>query len=384
MNIIDSFYKLENYVVKENYMGYDPYDILNSYIPFIALGKWPSAIATQIQKRNPINIRPLLGIKKGINPKAFGLFLQAYSILYKKTQKKDYLEKANYFFEWLKNNYTKGYSGYCWGYNFPWANPEHYYDSYTPSSVVTGIIIKGIWEYYQITKNWEAQKIILSASEFILNNIPITEDENGICYSYTPVQRDLCFNASLFAAEIISRAYYFTKNIELKNNAIKAVEWVIKHQKSDGRWNYSIDIDSGKEREQIDFHQGYILESIYNIKELLGIKKKSWENSLRQGLKFYIEKQFREDGSSYWRLPKKYPVEIHNQSQGIITLLKLKDYHSAACSFVEKIVNWTINNMQDKNGYFYYQKFKFYTNKISYMRWSNAWIFLALSYIYEN
>jgi hypothetical protein len=35
--------------------------------------------------------------------------------------------------------------------------------------------------------------------------------------------------------------------------------------------------------------------------------------------------------------------------------------------------------MQDKEGYFYYQKRKYFTNKISYMRWTQAWMFFALT-----
>jgi len=205
--IEQSFEKLRDYIESEKFKGYDPYDILTSWMPFKYLGKWPSAIATQIQKRNPINIRPLLGIKKGINPKAFGLFLQSYSLLYKKTGKKEYLDKADYFFSWLFENYSKGYSGYCWGYNFPWANPKHFYDSYTPSSVVTGFVCKGIYEYWRATNDEQAKKVIISASEFVLKNIPVSNDSNGICFSYTPMERDLCCNASLLAAEILAKAY---------------------------------------------------------------------------------------------------------------------------------------------------------------------------------
>ncbi len=36
--------------------------------------------------------------------------------------------------------------------------------------------------------------------------------------------------------------------------------------------------------------------------------------------------------------------------------------------------------MQSPEGYFYYQKRKYLTNKISYMRWSQAWIFYGLTY----
>jgi hypothetical protein len=46
----------------------------------------------------------------------------------------------------------------------------------------------------------------------------------------------------------------------------------------------------------------------------------------------------------------------------------------------KKVLQWTIDNMQDKKGYFYYQLKKGISSKISYMRWSNAFMFNALSY----
>ena len=379
--IRNSLFILDTYCFQENYIGYDPYDTLNSWIPFNKMGKWIPILATQFQKRNPLNIRPLLGIKREINPKAFGLFLHAYSLLYRKTGNKVYLDKANYFFNWLKNNYSKGYSGYCWGYNFPWANPNEYKEKYTPSTVVTGFVCRGIFEYFKLTSNLKAKEFLISAANFVLKDIPMTKDENGICFSYTPLKRDLCFNSSLLAAEILTRAYILNKDNNLKLIAIDAVNWVISHQKENGRWNYSKNIKTGREREQIDFHQGYVLDSIFEIKTMLNIEDEKWESALNKGTIFYRENQFTEKGISYWRYPKRWPIEIHNQTQGIITFLKLYDYYPTSIKFSKEIANWTINNMQAKDGHFYYQKFPFHTNKISYMRWSNAWMFLALAYL---
>jgi len=98
-------------------------------------------------------------------------------------------------------------------------------------------------------------------------------------------------------------------------------------------------------------------------------------------MKFYREQQFFNYGSSYWRWPKKYPIEIHNQAQGVITFIKLSEYYPNSDKFASTIAKWTINNMQAKDGHFYYQKHKYNKHKISYMRWSNAWMFLALSYL---
>ena len=63
-----SYNNLKHYIESENFKGYDPYDTLNSPIPFHWLGKWGPVLAIQFQKRNPFNIRKLLGIKKAHNP----------------------------------------------------------------------------------------------------------------------------------------------------------------------------------------------------------------------------------------------------------------------------------------------------------------------------
>jgi hypothetical protein len=380
MNKVEiAFKKLEEYVEKEGYKGYDPYDTLNSFWPFKVLGKWGPVLATQFQKRNPVNIRPLLGIKKEINPKGYAIFLMAFSELYSKTNNKKYLEKAEFFFNWLGNNYSKGYSGKCWGYNFPWATPVKYMKPWIPSAVVTGHVVKGLFEFYKITQRKDVLELMESAGLFLDNDLEKYIDETGLSISYTPIKKDICYNASLLAAESLAKIASLNNNEKYKKNAIRAVEFVLKKQKDDGRWNYSWSIEKGTEQKQVDFHQGYILESIFEIKKLLNVKNENWENAVKKGIAFYTQQQFDQSGRGFWRLPKIYPVEIHNQAQGIITLVKLKDYDKNAIKFATTIANYTIDNMQGKDGHFYYQKFSTHTNKISYMRWSQAWMFLALT-----
>jgi hypothetical protein len=45
-----------------------------------------------------------------------------------------------------------------------------------------------------------------------------------------------------------------------------------------------------------------------------------------------------------------------------------------------QVLDWTVTNMQHKKGYFYYQLKKGMSSKISYMRWSNAFMFNAMSH----
>jgi hypothetical protein len=71
-------------------------------------------------------------------------------------------------------------------------------------------------------------------------------------------------------------------------------------------------------------------------------------------------------------------VDIHNQAQGIITFSRLKEYGEEYSSFAGRIAGWTIGQMQNDIGYFYYQVHPNYKIRIPYIRWSQAWMLLAL------
>lgn len=384
--VIDSAAKLRSFIEKENFKGYDPYDTLNSFIPFEKLGKWASAIAIQIQKRNPVNIRPLLGIKKGINPKSHGLLLYAYSLQYELTKDEKTGESMENIFNWLIENYSKGYSGYCWGYNFGWANPVKYVKPYEPNIVATSFVGKGIYQYYLTSRNEKAKEVLLGITNFLLNDLPKFENERGLCLSYTPIMKDACFNATLLGGEVIARVYDLTKEEKYREKAKSIADFAISYQLPSGLWNYEIDLKSGKELAQTDFHQGYVLESISEIAKYADIESGEYEKAITKGLEYYRKEQFYENGQSLWRIPKIYPVEIHNQSQGVITFALLKKYNPEYFDFAKKIAEWTIENMQSKrDGHFYYRKTKHFDIKIPFMRWSQAWMFLALARLqYES
>lgn len=375
----DSLDKLREYIEKENFKGYDPYDGLNSVIPFEKFGKWPAILQMQAMKRIPFNIRPILGIRKGYNPKAIGLLLNAYSLLYEMIKDQALLDKMNFLFNWLNNNYSEGYSGKAWGYNFDWAGTSKMIKAYTPTVVVTGFVSKGLYQYFHATGDEKARDLLISASKFVLNDLQQVKTDNGVCISYTPLMMDYCYNASLLGAEILAIVFKLTNESKLADIAKKSIDFVLNYQKSDGRWNYSINLEMGIEREQIDFHQGYIIESIHNICNLLDIKDSKYHESIKSGIDFYRENQFFEEGRSKWRIPEIWPIEIHNQSQGIITFARLASLNEGYIDFAKTIAMWTINNMQHNKGYFYYRKYKYYSINIPFMRWSQAWMLLALS-----
>ena len=76
---------------------------------------------------------------------------------------------------------------------------------------------------------------------------------------------------------------------------------------------------------------------------------------------------------------------MHTTAQLIVTLSKL-NLLSQYKELTDRVISWSFKNMNDeKKGYFYYYKEKYFKIKIPYMRWTQAWMFYALSeYLLQN
>ena len=231
------------YIEKEEFKGYDPYDTLNSWVPFGWLGKWGKPIGIQIQKRNPINIRALIGITKDYNPKAIGLLLHAYSLMYQTDPNEEIKSKIDFLFNWLLENRTKGFKHYCWGYNFDWASSEKLLKAYSPTIVVSVFIAKGMIAFYETFNDPKALEVLKSIGQFIEEDLAQSEDESGICFSYSTIEVDCCYNASMLGSELFAFLYQETKIEKYKDLAIRSTDFVVDKQKADGKWNYSIKLE---------------------------------------------------------------------------------------------------------------------------------------------
>ncbi len=79
-----------------------------------------------------------------------------------------------------------------------------------------------------------------------------------------------------------------------------------------------------------------------------------------------------------------YPIDIHAIAQSIMTLVEFKAYDEDNIDLANRIFTWSLKTMQSKTGYFFYQKKRFFINRIPYMRWSQAWMLLALSTLLKH
>jgi hypothetical protein len=71
-------------------------------------------------------------------------------------------------------------------------------------------------------------------------------------------------------------------------------------------------------------------------------------------------------------------------AQSIITLLAFRDLDPDSVSLAQSVFQWALNHMWDDRGFFYYRVLRFGTIRASYMRWSQAWMLLALATLLES
>lgn len=389
--MLNSFKKLKLYCEAEGFKGWDPYDGLNSKVfqalPWLKRSALCRLVMIQGFKRSPWNLRRIAMVPKEHNAKGIGLFLQGYCNLYKVVvqrpelendlgKKEVLLDQIKELAELLISLQSEGYSGACWGYNFDWqARRLFLFPRYTPTVVATNFCATALFDAYEVTKNERYKSIALSAAEFVLRDLHRADYNGGFLFSYSPLQgNDTVFNASLLGSKLLSYCYRYTKDERLKVAARGSVVACCNGQAVDGSWVYGMLPVQG----WIDsFHTGYNLDGLIAYQENTG--DRAFAENIERGFDFYIKNFFNEDGSPKYYHNRQYPIDIHCPGQLFVTLHRLgrfDEYRELAA----KVLEWTVRNMQDRRGYFYYQLKKGISSKISYMRWSNAFMFNALSY----
>ena len=406
---------LEDYILKEKYSGYDPFDALCSplfRLPFLTSNKVLRFGAQQIVKRLPINLRPLAGIAKGYNPVTLGLCLQGMSY-WRNPEKDKSFKDICFLVDDLNKISSKGFSGYCWGYDFDWEARYAKIPAFTPTVVATGIGGNGLFEgvtslelkvksleqkdeeirtkdihdFHELEQKelsgeekkefslnelielrCKIERMILGAAEFVRKDLRRSFNGEDFCFSYSPMDEQKVLNASMKGVRILMQAYAINKDNDLVEEAERAVRFVGKNQRDDGSWAYAV----GDSRKWSDsFHTGYILDSLKDFIEISG--KNDYSLNLDNGFNFFRNNFIGEDGFPRYYNDSKYPADCTSGGQIILTLLKFNCIQEAI-----RVAEWMVDNMQDKSGYFYYQQHRYYTNKISYMRWSNAWMYVSL------
>ncbi len=381
--------KLFDYCEAENFAGYDPFDGLNSRIFQASPLKYfapPRLAFLQMVKRSAKNLRPALKIEKGVNSKGIALFALAELSRFRANYKPQHAENAKNLLEKLlelkiqipktKDQKLKT----AFGYNFDWQSRAFFAPRGTPTIVPTAFAAQALIEGYEIFSDEIYLETAREICAFItedLNRIGETGDE--ICFSYTPLDKSVIFNASLLAGEVLAKTGVITNDENYLNLAQKTANFVVKRQKENGAWAYGAKL---RHAWVDNFHTAYILLSLFRLQKI--IPNFRCDETIAKGLNYWFDNFFLADGTPKYYDRETFPVDIHSASAAIVALCELNEFDSRCLPLAQKVANWTIENMRDERGFFYYQKRKDKLIKTSFIRWANAWTAFALAKLLEE
>jgi hypothetical protein len=374
--------KLLAYCRANEWKGYDPYDALNSkvfrFLPFLDF-RIPRIAITQLMKRSPLNLRSLLLVPKTRNPKGLALSLSSQLRLLN-LGLLDHNNEMGMLTNELLTLRSPSTPYWCWGYSFPWQTRTKLVPQGAPNLVCTSFVANTLLDAYEL--NHESQYLTMAASsaEYLLNDLYWTDGDVSAGFSYPlPSTRGGAHNANFLGAALLCRIYKHRGEKQFLEPALKVARYSAAQQHADGSWDYG---EAATQRWVDNFHTGYNLCALRSICEYAGTSE--FELHIRRGFRFYRNHFFREDGAPKYFHDRIYPIDIHSVAQSIITLLAFKDFDGNNVNLAFSVYRWAMNHLWDKRGYFYYQFLSLYKNRISYMRWSQAWMLLALSTLLEH
>ncbi|MCP4574626.1 MAG: hypothetical protein GY838_19935 [bacterium] len=379
------------------FTGYDPYDGLNSRLlasvlprsRFLRLG------VIQAVKRSPVNLRPLLGITPGVNPKGLALIMQGLAKWRQPAGREAAIEEladlivcrasspdgspvhpGRVFHPGLARELAttdEAPPAMGWGYNFAWQSKAFLQPAYYPTVVATNFVVDG----FACCGHPASGVVTAGAARFVLEHLHRYRDETGICFSYSPRDRTRVYNASLFAAKILARASMTDTPAaaEMADLATQAADFVVARQRKDGSWIYG---EAGHWQWVDNLHTGFVLETLASIGSML--RRDNWIEAVDRGLAYYLANLLTDDDLPRYYAHSTSPLDAHSFAQAALTLHELDNGSGELVDRAGRILGRSVDNLWDEARCgFRFQKGRRFTQRTIFLRWSQAWMFRALA-----
>ncbi len=379
--IYESILRLSEWLERNDYKAYDTFDGLNARLvrPLAFNNKLLLTVLQQGVRRFPINTRPLLGISKSHSTKGMGFIARGFLRLHDSTGDAVWERKATSTLQWLIDNRAPGYSGACWGNHFDYQSRSFYLPKGVPTVVWTSLIGHSFLDAFDRSRENCYLQVAVSACEHILRDLETFADGDGLCISYVPTDNKQVHNANTLGASLLARTYAHTANNSYRELAEKAMRYTAQHQRPDGSWYYG---ENANLHWVDNFHTAYVLDCFRHYAE--GTGDTQFETHLAQGYDYWRKTFFLADGTPKYYNHKVLPLDIQCCSQAIDTLVYFIDRDSTSLDLALKVALWTMRNMQDPTGYFYYRRYSSWlVNKTPTLHWGQATMLCALAGLYK-
>ena len=183
----------------------------------------------------------------------------------------------------------------------------------------------------------------------------------------------------MLGAALLARTAKRTGNEEYVRVARSAMEYSRSRQLQDGSWWYG---EEDKYHWIDNFHTGYNLDSLYFYLESVG--GKDFYPNLDKGLKFYKRISSRRPDARSTTTLEPIPWIYSARPSPSTHWYSCRSGDATALDLAEEVAAWTIRNMQDSEGYFYYRQYPLMKAKTPMLHWGQATMFKALAHLFHS
>jgi polysaccharide biosynthesis protein VpsJ len=379
--IHDSIIRLTAWLEKNNYAGYDTFDGLNARFlrPLTFENKLLRQVLQQGVRRFPFNLRPLLGVRKSRSTKGMAFLARGFIRLHALTHDRIWEDRACMALQWLLDNQSPGYSGACWGNHFDYQSRSGFEKQLSPSVVWTSLIGHAFLDAYQQFHDEKYLKTAISSCQHIERDLGAYLEGDALCIHYFPTSTHQVHNANTLGASLLARTSSYTHSELWRELAAKAMLYTARYQRKDASWYYG----QAANLHWVDnFHTAYVLDCFHWYGKTAS--GDLFDRQMMDGYWYWKKTFFLSSGAPRYYNHKTLPLDIQCSSQAIDTLVLFRDRDPDSLSLAMKVAQWTIDNMQDPTGYFYYRRYsRWVVNKTPTLHWGQATMLCALAGLYQ-
>ncbi len=377
--IREALKRLEFWIESHNYEAYEPFDGLSSPLrPLTLRIELLERFLQQGVRQSPINLRPLLGIKPLPSTKGRGYMAAGYLKMYTLTGNTVYREKAVKMLEWLTQHKSPKFTEYSWANHFDYTSRGGHYTKDESIIVWTSLVGQAFLDAFEMFGEGHYLDVADSACRWIVA-LPRDETDTGCCISYHNLGRDWIHNASMLGAALLARTWRHTGRPEYLALSASAMEYSCTRQLPNGAWWYG---EEPKYRWIDNFHTAYNLDSLKCYID--NTKNDEYLPVMKRGFEYYVQTFFEASGRPRYYHNRAQPVDIQCASQSIETLAKFSPDDDPSLELATRVAIWTILNMQDPAGYFYYRRYPLMTAKAPMLHWGQATMYHALALLMQR
>jgi hypothetical protein len=386
VTIEDTLGKLLRWLDRHGLASYDPVDILESaVIRRLTFGnQFAERVALQLGQRLPLNLRPLLGIKRHLSSQTLALVSSARAwqrVAGWPSVDDETVRRAAHSL--IQDRLGHG-DRYIWGLKLHFSTRFVQASPSTPNLFQTTNAIHALLDAYQATGAAEFADAASRAVDACATHLGFVSTTGGRYCRYYPGMDTPVYNVNaLLSAACWRLSCLDIGRAELHaERATELLGYVLNGQRSSGAWPYA----SHPAGQWVDgFHTGYVLEALGHF--LDSPMHNVVAGPLDTGVQHFAAALIDPDGCPRYTDRSRYPIDVQNCAQAIQTIARLVPRGGLSTALLERTVDCVVRELflpdGEGGGYFAARRRFPLTNKTPYVRWGQAPMMLALTHAWN-